>query len=119
MSALMEQHARWKQARTRLMDGPPPKPRDLIDVSAKDVFFPMPLWRRITLEVLAAHGLTMAAVCSQSRRKELVVCRHELFYRLRTETDMSYPAIGRRFGKDHTTVIWGVRKHAGREGAIQ
>ena len=33
-------------------------------------------------------------------------------YRMKTETTMSLPKIGDRLGgKDHTTVLYGIRKH--------
>ncbi len=71
----------------------------------------------ITKSVAVKHRLTVNDIKGPFRRKEIVEARHEAFYRLRTETTMSYPAIGRFLGgKDHTTVLNGVSKHARANG---
>lgn len=89
----------------------PKKERDVIDVRERPDPA-CPLWRRITDEVLAKHGLAYAVAFGHQRSPALVVCRQEVFYRLAHETSLSLPAIGRRFGRDHTTVLWGIRRHA-------
>lgn len=72
----------------------------------------MPEWKRIALEVCAKHKVSFKQITSPFRSRETCAARHEVFWRLRHETLMSYPAIGRRFGgRDHTTVLHGVRKH--------
>lgn len=72
-------------------------------------------WRHIIHEVCTKHGLTFSEITGERREHRLVVARHEAFYRLSRETAMSLPMIGRRFsGRDHTTVLYGLRKHAER-----
>lgn len=70
-----------------------------------------PAWRRIILETAIKHNMTPTEMLSAHRAKRLVRARHEAMYRIKTETTMSFPAIGRRLGIDHTTVIYGVQKH--------
>lgn len=49
---------------------------------------------------------------SNRRSKDLMVPRHYLMWRLRHETTMSLPQIGKYLGgRDHTTVLHGVRKY--------
>jgi len=69
-------------------------------------------WMEIIDQICAKHGLTKGELLSARRSRDLVVARHEAFYRMSKETAMSLPAIGRRMGgKDHTTVLWGIRRH--------
>ena len=62
-------------------------------------------------EVAAKHGLAPTAILSVRRQVSLVRARHEAFYRCVYETTNSYPTIGRFFGRDHTTVLYGARRH--------
>ena len=72
----------------------------------------MPKWRRISLEVAAKYKLTLPELLSNRRAKELVCARHEAMYRMKMETSLSFAEIGRRIGgRDHTTILHGVRKH--------
>lgn len=72
-------------------------------------------WRHIADEVCAKHNLSFEQMCSDQRRKDIVAARFETFYRLSTETSMSLPQIGRRIGgKDHTTVLHGIRQYKAR-----
>lgn len=67
--------------------------------------------------VALKHGVTVNDIKGPFRQKALVDARHEAFYRLRTETTLSYPSIGRYVGdKDHTTVLHGAIKHARANG---
>ncbi len=67
---------------------------------------------RIISEVAADHALAVADIVGPSRLGPIVLARQEAMWRARSETDLSFPAIGRRFGgRDHTTVIYSVRKH--------
>ena len=68
--------------------------------------------RRIIAEVLLKHRAFWRDMTAGRRDRETVLCRHEIFYRLRQETDYSMPRIGRLLGgRDHTTVIHGCRQH--------
>ena len=62
--------------------------------------------------VAAAHEIPVAGVLGQSRFCEVVLARHEAMWKVRQECALSLPHIGRIFGgRDHTTVLYGIRKH--------
>ena len=68
--------------------------------------------RQIVAEVALKHGLKMSDLTGPYRHKSIVKARHEAMWRVRDETNLSYPQIGRVLGnRDHTTVLHGVRKH--------
>lgn len=72
-------------------------------------------WRSIIEEVAQKHGVLMSDMRSVRRGRPLVAARHEAMWRMRNETSMSLPEIGRRLGgRDHTTVLHGIRKHEAR-----
>jgi hypothetical protein len=53
------------------------------------------------------------AIVGPSRKKRIILIRHVGMYLCRTLTSLSCPEIGRRFGgRDHTTVLYAVRKIA-------
>ena len=60
---------------------------------------------RIISKVAASYGLTAADIKSSKRTKDIAYARHICIYIIRTITDMSLPAIGRIFGRDHSTVM--------------
>lgn len=96
----------------------PPKeqPRDVIDLvtNAKLLRQPTP-WKRIVEEVCIAHQVSKPELLGSQRERRIVLARHEAMYRMKTETVMSLPQIGRRLGgKDHTTVLHGIRCHEAR-----
>jgi chromosomal replication initiation ATPase DnaA len=70
-------------------------------------------WKQIVTEVCEKHKIGRVEVMSRTRRYAVVNARHEAMWRMRAETTMSLPEIGKRLGGfDHTTVLHGVRKHA-------
>lgn len=73
--------------------------------------------KAIVLEVAEKHGVSLAEITSSRRFKNIVAARQEAYYRLIEETDMSFPQVGRLLGgKDSTTVLYGLRKHASVHG---
>lgn len=72
---------------------------------------PMQTSKDIVREVMEAHGMTWAMMIGPSRSKPLVKCRQECFYRLREERGLSWTQIGLMFGYDHTTALYGYRRH--------
>jgi chromosomal replication initiation ATPase DnaA len=71
---------------------------------------------RIKLEVAKKHGVRVLDILSASRNVKLVAARQEAMFRAATETIGSYPWIGRRFNRDHTTVIHSLRAYARSHG---
>jgi hypothetical protein len=93
----------------------PPPPEPLEETRLPAVILSAPAWKLIVQEVCAKHGLTLPVILGARRSKQIVLARHEAFYRLSTETTMSLPQIGYRMGgKDHSTVIHGIRQHEAR-----
>lgn len=72
-----------------------------------------------TILSTVAHyfGVTRAEILSKDRHSAVVMPRHVAMYLTKEMTDKSLPEIGRRFGgRDHTTVLHGVRKITDRLG---
>lgn len=77
-------------------------------------------WKVIVREVCAKHGLTVPQIIGTCRSRDIVAARHEAFWRLSRETKMSSTRIGYRMGgKDHTTVLHGIKMHKQRMAARQ
>ncbi len=63
------------------------------------------------LRVVAhAYGITVDDLTGRDRHKNTAEGRLVAYWLLRTRTQLSFPEIGRVLGKDHTSVISGVRK---------
>jgi len=59
------------------------------------------------------YGIEIAALCGQSRSRELVRPRHVAMFLAREEASASLPHIGTAMGgRDHTTILYGVNKIA-------
>ena len=76
---------------------------------------------RYVREILRSEGVTLDEVVQhrRSRMKHWVKLRDRLYFRIRDESPfrMSFPEIGDLFGvKSHSTVIYGVRRHAREHG---
>jgi chromosomal replication initiation ATPase DnaA len=70
----------------------------------------MPAGRKIIDEVCKARRISENDLLSRRRTDEYVRVRHEICYRLKRETSLSLPQIGRMLNRDHTSVIHGIRK---------
>lgn len=112
------QDLRFQKAMRRELDMPePPKVRDMIDVTTPIRRPNLSPAQNIINEVCAKHRVSREELLGRQREHRIVLARHEAFYRMKTETTLSLPAIGTRMGsKDHTTVLNGVRKHMQRNG---
>lgn len=63
------------------------------------------------LRVVAhAYTLTVDDLTGRDRHKNTAEARLVAYWLLRTRTSLSFPEIGRVLGKDHTSVMSGVRK---------
>jgi chromosomal replication initiation ATPase DnaA len=80
-------------------------------------YFVMPALRRVVAktpagiirEVCDRYELTEEELKSRSHRRDLVFPRHLAMYLLKEETNLTLSAIGRSFGRDHTTVIHAIK----------
>ncbi len=60
---------------------------------------------RIIYTVAEKYGVEEEDLRGKKRMKEIAWARHVAIYIMREKTDMSLPAIGDEFGRDHTTVL--------------
>lgn len=67
-------------------------------------------WRRIVYDVCKRRGLVFEDVVGPSKHRDLTIARFECWYRIRQETAYSFPQIAKFFGRDHSTVLHGVRR---------
>lgn len=56
------------------------------------------------------HHVTISEVCSRMRYAHIVRARHEVWFAMHEQVGFSYPAIGRMWECDHTSVWHGVHK---------
>lgn len=69
-------------------------------------------FRRIVSEVCEKYQLTPELLLGHRRARAIAWPRQEIMYRASKETAASLPLIGRMLGgRDHTTVIYGIRRH--------
>lgn len=66
----------------------------------------------ILRDVAERYDVGVDEIVGPSRVRQFVVPRQEVMWRARHETPLSLPQIGQRLGgRDHTTVLHGVRQH--------
>lgn len=65
---------------------------------------------QIIKSVAEFYNVSLADISGKVRKKEIVEPRQVAMFLLRDILDMSYPYIGEKLGKDHTTAIHAVRK---------
>ena len=74
-------------------------------------------FHRIIKKLARAHGLSVDDITGPSRMKHIIPARQEAMYRAAVELGMSYNQIGMSLGgRDHSTIIHGVKAHAKRNG---
>jgi len=69
----------------------------------------------IVCEVAEAHGLTPRDLLGRSRMRPITRARMTAYAEIRDRLGYSYPEIGMIFGRDHTTILHGVRQARKRE----
>jgi hypothetical protein len=94
----------------------PPIPNHVI-AQAANVAFPKYMSRVEAIQrstLTEFPSVTITELRSQRRTKTVVRARQIAMYLAKTETGQSLPELGRRFGgRDHTTILHGVRKIEG------
>jgi len=69
--------------------------------------------QRIQRHVAHYYRISQAELVSNRRPRDVALARQVAYYLARELTPLSLPSIGRRFGgRDHTTVLHGIRKIA-------
>lgn len=72
-------------------------------------------WRAYAAEVAVRHGLTLADLQGPGRGKAVAHPRQEAMWVLKQQGRWSLPQIGQFLGgRDHTTVLYGIRRHEAR-----
>lgn len=71
--------------------------------------------RRIAIDVAMKHQITIEELTGPKRHHRQAHPRQEAMFRMK-RSGYSHSAIGRFFGRDHTTVMHGVRAHEARGG---
>lgn len=61
-----------------------------------------------------AYGVPLGVIKGRSKAPEACEARHTAMFLSRVFTAHSLPAIGRYFGRDHSTVLSGIRRATGR-----
>jgi chromosomal replication initiation ATPase DnaA len=77
-----------------------------------------PSIRAIILAVAEEYGISPLDVVSERRSRGITLPRQLVMYLARYFTTRSLPEIGRRLGKDHSTVLWGTRAIEGRLASV-
>jgi hypothetical protein len=101
---------------------PPPKPplRKQVLRTPMHLMHRLPgttQWQRIVNEVAEKYDISAGAIIGTCRFYHIKDARQEVYWRIRNEvtiggTPASYPIIGKWIGgRDHTTVLHGIRKH--------
>lgn len=78
------------------------------------VLTPIEIVKRIQIVCAEAYGITRAILLSDRRHKDFIAPRHVAIYLTRTITLMTFPQIGRRFCRDHSTAVFAFNKIATR-----
>lgn len=65
---------------------------------------------KIISEVSRTYNVSESDILSNRKTASLVLARQVAMYIARETTELSYKAIGEKFGKDHTTVLYNVNK---------
>ena len=68
-------------------------------------------WRVAALEICKKHGVTWAQIIEQNRLPRIVLARQEICWHLHKHFKFSYPKIGRCINRDHTSTLYGARRH--------
>lgn len=76
-----------------------------------------PLWKRIVYEVAIKHNIPVILIMGNQRTRDVVAARHEVYYRLQQETNLSIAGVGRKMNRDHTTILAGMKAHLRRVAA--
>lgn len=72
-------------------------------------------WLEPARAAARAHGVRVEDLVGRARSRSVAVARGQLWTELH-DAGASYPELGAVFGRDHTSVLAGVRRHKVRQG---
>lgn len=84
---------------------------------AEQCLYGRPSMHGIAREVARKHQIPWRVIRGRACDRQASHARQECYWRFRHECGASLMQIGRFFGRDHTTIISGLRAHAERTGA--
>lgn len=72
------------------------------------------------MAVARKHGVSMSQIMGACTKRKTAWARQEAYAEIRARRPhLSFPSIGVLFGRDHSTIIYGIRKfHERRETAV-
>jgi len=79
---------------------------------------PRAIAEKIVRDVCAARRMSVEQALSVRREAAYIDARAEIAWSLREQCHWSYPKIGQFLGRDHSTVIWAVKKHQAKLDAV-
>lgn len=65
---------------------------------------------KLVAQVAKRHGVTVAEIMGKSRQRHIAAARQDAMRQMLLEFGDAAAAVGRMFGRDHTTVLHAVRK---------
>jgi chromosomal replication initiation ATPase DnaA len=69
----------------------------------------------IIAEIAALHGVEPRAITGRRRTPRIVLARQHAYAEVKARrAHLSLPAVGRAFGRDHSTILGGIRAHEAR-----
>lgn len=81
-------------------------------------YYPRTTAKAIIASISYATGISAADILSGIRTRETVRARNAAMYLCSVKLGMSYPAIAKRFDRDHTTTLHGVKRHIAARRAL-
>lgn len=75
--------------------------------------------QRVAQRVADHCGITLGVLLGRRRTRSIAAARQLFYYIAYHLTRHSYPSIGRFCDRDHATVMWGVKRHAGRLAGVR
>ncbi len=84
--------------------------RDILDVATPVAHVRRKSVKEIIAEVAEKFDVSVIEILSRRRNSKVVIPRHFAMWRCRNETELSYPAIGRLFKRDHTVPMYACEK---------
>jgi len=64
----------------------------------------------VVARVAAEYGVTAEDIMGNGHARKIVAARHAAFYAVKVATGANLPRLGRIFGRDHTSIMHGIRK---------
>lgn len=89
---------------------PDPVARSSLDPAKKVVTKKMMIEREIE-RIANKHGVTIDEIMGDGRTRRVAYARQEIYFELYTHFEMSFPRVGKVMGRDHSTVLYGMKKH--------